>query len=115
MCKNILRLLIISLLIFQCIPGPKQNPPDNPYVSNRDNSGFLPDYFVKRAGLLSDIDMYIDYINKVHPDPYRLISEKDFISEIEQIKAEIRAIDHDSIDVFDCYYYLQKIVSSLHI
>ena len=109
MCRNVLRLLSISLLIFHCMPGSTQAPPDNPYVSNRDNSGFLPDYLVKRAGPLSDIDMYIDYIDKVHPDPYRLISENNFISEIEKVKAEIRAIGHDHIDVFDCYYYLQKI------
>lgn len=101
--------LIFSLLAVQCSPGPKQDPPDNPYVTGRDKSGFLPGYSVKRADLLSDIDMYTGYIGRVHPDPYRLISEEDFVSETEKIKSEIDAMDHDSIDLFECYYYLQKI------
>jgi len=88
-----------------------QNPPTNPHLSERDEAEFLSDYSVNRTDLLIDIDKYIDNINKVHPDPYRLISEENFISEIGQVKSEINALDHDSIHVLDCYYFLQKIAA----
>ena len=110
-CNNLQRIVISSLLIFSCIQGSTQNPPDNPYVSKRDYSEFIPNYSVNKADLLSDIDTYTDNIDKVHPDPYRLIPEMNFVSEIEQIKAEIRALDHENVNVFDCYYYLQKIAA----
>ncbi|MFC1501946.1 S41 family peptidase [bacterium] len=100
----------MSLLIFQCIPGSKQNPPDNPYVSKRD-PGLIPDYSVNKADLLSDIDMYIDKIDNVHPDPYRLISKVNFIAEAEKVKAQIKASDKENIHIFDGYYYLQKLAA----
>ena len=107
--NNLRIILILSILHISCVQKLSQNPPTNPYISQRDDSEFLPDYSVSRAHLLSDIDMYINNINKVHPDPYRLIPEENFVSEIEQVKGEIKALDHVNINVFDCYYYLQKI------
>jgi len=109
--NSLQKIVIASLLIISCMQGLTQNPPNNPYVPKRDNSDFIPDYSVYRADLLSDIDTYFNNIDKVHPDPYRLITKVNFVSEIEQVKDEIRALDHENINVFECYYYLQKIAA----
>jgi len=110
-CKNLGRVLILSVLVISCVHKLSQEPPTNLYISQRDDSEFLPDYSVSRADLLSDIDIYVNNINKVHPDPYRIIPEENFVKEIEQVKSEIIALDHENFNVIDCYYYLQKIVA----
>jgi len=102
--------IVLSILIaLFCIRGSAQSPPVNPYVSNRNNKTFVPDYSISKDDLLSDIDMYIEKIDKVHPDPYRLISKNDFISEINKIKSKIQLLSNDNLNIFDCYYYLQRI------
>ena len=88
--------------------GFPQNPPENPYVSKR-NSESLPDYYVNKTDLIADINEYADKIEKIHPDPYRLISKENFISSVENIKTQIKALDNETIKLFDCYYYLQKL------
>ena len=110
-CKNLRRVLILYILVISCVQKLSQEPPTNPYISLQDVSEYLPDYSVTKADLLSDIDTYIDNIKQVHPDPYRLITEDNFISKTDQVKAEIKAVDHENINVFDCYYYLQKIAA----
>jgi hypothetical protein len=99
-------------LIICCSNKLKQAPPVNPYVSEQD-SDFLPDYSVAKADLIDDIGKYIDRIDEVNPDPYRLISEKDFAAEAEKVIDQIDALDNESVDIFDCYYYLQGLAALL--
>jgi len=109
--SNSLRGIVISsLLIISCLQGITQNLPENPYVTKSDPD-LIPDYSVNKADLLSDIEMYIDNIDQVHPDPYRLISKESFTSEINRVKVDIETLGHEDINVIDCYYYLQKIAA----
>jgi hypothetical protein len=111
---NIIRkAVLLSLLIICCRPGLAQNPPDNPYVSKKD-PGLVPDYSINKADLLSDVDMFVDKVDEVHPDPYRLISKENFVAEAEKIKTQIKASDNENINLFDCYYYLQKLAALIH-
>ncbi|MFC1475421.1 S41 family peptidase [Candidatus Zixiibacteriota bacterium] len=100
------------LLVISCSKELEQVPPVNPYVSERD-SDFLPDYSVKKADLINDIDKYIDRIDEVHPDPYRLISREDFVTEVEKVKYRIDSLDNENVGIFDCYYYLQGLAALL--
>jgi len=74
---------------------------------------FDPDYTITKSELMQDIDFYVLKIGEVHGNPYRLISEDDFIAKAESIKERIRSHNVSEFKAFDCYYHLQELAASI--
>jgi hypothetical protein len=103
---------VIAVLIVAYIVGLLQEPPSNPLVKTKDE-GFDPDFTITKSELMQDIDFYVFKISEVHGNPYRLISEDDFIAKAESIKERIRSHNVSEFKVFDCYYLLQELAVSI--
>ncbi len=111
MRKTILTLfgIICILVIGGC---EHDNKPDNPF-STINRSTYIPDYVVSKYDLIKDIDQYLDLIDEVHGDPYRLISKKDLEKIADSVKTGIMDHPADSVQLPDCYYALQYISSAI--
>lgn len=68
---------------------------------------------ISKDGLIQDIDYYSSIIEKVHGNPYRLISKEEFLENAEKVKDQIRSVGTERFSIMDSYYYLQQIAVSL--
>ena len=64
---------------------------------------------VSKIELIEDIDAYVNTIDQVHAEPYRLITREKFIGKALELKQKIRALEEDSISVLKCAFYLQEL------
>ena len=64
---------------------------------------------VSKNELIEDIDAYVNYIDHVHADPYRLTTREKFIGKAEGLKQKIRNLENASISVPECANYLQEL------
>jgi hypothetical protein len=64
---------------------------------------------VSKVELIEDIDIYVNTIDQVHADPYRLISRENFIGKAQELKQKIRALENAKISVPQCALYLMEL------
>ena len=64
---------------------------------------------VSKIELIEDIDAYVNYIENVHADPYRLITRENFFGKAQEQKQKIRALENASISILDCFIYFQEL------
>jgi hypothetical protein len=64
---------------------------------------------VSKKELIEDIDFYVNTIDEVHADPYRLISRENFIEKAQELKQKIRALENTMISVPQCALYLMEL------
>ncbi len=105
--------LTAVLVIFPaCGDGKNQNRPVNPLVTPKINN-YVPDLSVSKNDLLTDINFYVSKTIEVHASPYRIITQEEFNTLAEKIRNEIRDRDTDTFDLFECYFYLQKLAAAI--
>ncbi|MCW3980108.1 MAG: S41 family peptidase [Candidatus Bathyarchaeota archaeon] len=68
---------------------------------------------ISKDDLIQDIDFYISSIEKVHGNPYRLISKEEFLENVEKVKDQIHSVGAENFSVIESYYYLQQIAVSI--
>ena len=64
---------------------------------------------VSKIELIEDIDTYLNIIDQVHADPYRLITREKFLGKAQELKQKIRNLESDSIPVLQCAFYLLEL------
>jgi hypothetical protein len=64
---------------------------------------------VSKVELIEDIDIYVNTIDQVHAEPYRLISRENFIGKAQELKQKIRALENARISVPQCALYLMEL------
>jgi hypothetical protein len=64
---------------------------------------------VSKKELIEDIDAYVNTIDQVHADPYRLITKEKFVEKAQELKQRIRTLESDSISVPEGAFYLQEL------
>ncbi|MGD8342543.1 MAG: S41 family peptidase [Desulfobacterales bacterium] len=64
---------------------------------------------VSKVELIEDIDLYVNTIDRVHAEPYRLISRENFIGKAQELKQKIRALENARISVPQCALYLMEL------
>ena len=64
---------------------------------------------VSKVELIEDIDIYVNTIDQVHADPYRLISKENFIGKAQELKQKIRALENARISIPQCALYLMEL------
>jgi len=68
---------------------------------------------LSKDDLIHDIDFYIFAIEKVHVNPYRLISKEGFFENAEKVKDQIRSVGTERFSALDGYYYFQQLAASI--
>ena len=112
-CRTRKKLFHYLITLFVIVGCSNNEPPADPF-STIDKSNYLPDYMVEKMSLIKDIDQYLELINEVHCDPYRLISYSDLRRDADSLKSEILSLPLDSIHILDCYYFLQLLASQIN-
>jgi hypothetical protein len=64
---------------------------------------------VSKKELIEDIDAYMNYIDHVHADPYRLTTREKFVGRAQELKQKIMTLEKASISVWECANYLQEL------
>ena len=64
---------------------------------------------VSKTELIEDIDAFVNIIDQVHADPYRLITKEKFIGKAQRLKQKIRTLENVRISVPHCAFYLQEL------
>ena len=64
---------------------------------------------VSKIELIEDIDAYVNTIDQVHAEPYRLITKEKFVEKAQELKQEIRTLESDSISIPEGAFYLQEL------
>lgn len=89
-----------------------QQPPKNPLVIVN-YEDYLPDYSITKEQLIQDVDFYASHVDKMHADPYKIITRQNFFKKAEEINARIRAHSSEKFDVFEAQYHLQELAASI--
>jgi hypothetical protein len=64
---------------------------------------------VSKKDLIEDIDAYVNYIDHVHADPYRITTREKFVGKAQELKQKIRNLENANISVLECANYLQEL------
>lgn len=88
----------------------KNTKPVNP-LFNSNLEDFSLEKKISKSDLLDDIRYYIDKIDEVHPDPYRIISKTQFDKQLDEVKQRILNSEKEEFDINECFYYLQEIAA----
>lgn len=110
----IIGLVLLSLILISVLTIFFQKPPKYPFAKTDLGTYFdeyLPDYSISKKGLIEDVDVMVDYTNRLHADPYRMISKNDFLQKAEEIKFKINSNKSDKISAIDAFYYLQELAA----
>jgi hypothetical protein len=86
----------------------KMNQSNNPLNELNPNNPIISSYELKE-----DIDSCVTAIQEAHADPYRNISKQRFSQIVKNLKHYIEALKTDRFSIFECYYFLQELVTSI--
>ena len=64
---------------------------------------------ISKIELIEDIDAYVNTIDQIHADPYRLITKEKFIGKAQELKQKIGTLENTRISVPHCAFYLQEL------
>ena len=63
--------------------------------------------------LLEDIDAYRDIVDRIHADPYRLVTPAQFEDKVVAIKRKVQLDKSERFSATDCLFYLQALPASI--
>ena len=64
---------------------------------------------VSKIELIEDIDAYVNTIDQVHAEPYRLLTREKFLGKAQELKQKITTLENARISVLKCAFYLQEL------
>lgn len=82
--------------------------PKNPFVISEASP--IPEQLLTAKELLNEIDDYYSILKSTHCDLYRVVSEADLSQFIKRTKESIESTK-ESINLTECYYFLQRIAA----
>jgi hypothetical protein len=106
-----LALLVVILTVLFVYPG-RGSQPDLPLLYHYQSESD-PYANVSTAACQQDIDVYVSLIDEVHGDPYFFVSENTFRAKAAEMKGRVAALGVDSIQLVDCYFYLQGLAAAM--
>ncbi|UCC83952.1 MAG: hypothetical protein JSW46_03175 [Gemmatimonadota bacterium] len=102
-------IVMVILIVLFVYPG-RGSRPDYPLVYHYQSESD-PYANVSTAACQQDLDVYVRLIDEVHGDPYSFVPEEAFRAKAAEMKARVAAMGVDSIQLVDCYFYLQELAA----